>query len=187
MKFKVLDEKTVFDDFIAVKKGTIALKGEKNFTRVRVQRDDASVVLLHNTEAQTVVLVEQFRYAVHQHTPEPVIEIPAGKIDPGESPEDAVVRETLEECGYRIKKANLKNLGTYFVSPGYTSERFVLFFATVKNEDKIESGGGLESENEYINVVELSPAQFYEALENGKICDAKTALAAQLIKNDLLT
>lgn len=58
MKFKVLDEKTVFDDFIAVKKGTIALKGEKNFTRVRVQRDDASVVLLHNTEAQTVVLVE---------------------------------------------------------------------------------------------------------------------------------
>ena len=186
MKFKVIREETVFNDFIAVKKGTIVRGGEEEFTRVRVQRDDASVMLIHNIEANTVVLVEQFRYAVHQHTPEPVLEIAAGKIDPGETPEEAAIRETLEECGYRIKQVNLKKLGTYYVSPGYTSERFVLFFATVKNEDKIEKGGGLKSENEYINVVELSPTQFYEALENGKICDVKTALAAQLVKNELM-
>ncbi len=183
MKYKVLDEETVFEDFIAVKKGNIRGNADEVYSRVRVERDDAAVMFIHNIEKNTIVLVEQFRYAIHRHESKPILEIPAGKVDSGESPEEAAVRETLEECGYQLQKANLTKLGTFFVSPGYTSERFVLFYTEVKNSDKIEAGGGLEIENEFINVVEMSSVAFYEAVSKGEICDTKTALAAQLVKN----
>lgn len=183
MKYEVLGEETVFEEFIAVKKGDIRRGSNEVYSRVRVERDDAAVMFIYNVEKNTIVLVEQFRYAVHKHNSKPILEIPAGKVDAGESPKDAAVRETLEECGYQLHKANLTKLGTFFVSPGYTSERFVLFYTEVKNGDKIEAGGGLKSENEFINVVEMSPEAFYNAISKGEICDAKTALAAQMVKN----
>lgn len=181
MKFTPYKQEVIFTGFIQIQKAEIrSAEGDVSFDRIRVKRDDAAVVLIHNVEEDKVVLVEQFRYAVHEHSTGNLTEVPAGKVDEGETPAQAAVRETMEESGYEISEGRLQNLGTFFVSPGYTSERFVLFYCPVKRSDQKAEGGGLAEENEFIKVVELPVEQFYKQIKSGVICDAKTVLAAEL-------
>ena len=187
MKFAPYNEQVIFDEFIQIRKAEIrSADKELSFERLRVKRDDAAVVLIHNVEKNRVVLVEQFRYAVHEHHADNLTEVPAGKVDDGETPEKAAVRETLEESGYVLSEDRIEKLGTFYVSPGYTSERFVLFYCPVKSEDKKDKGGGLDEENEYIKVVEVDAKTFYERIASGDICDAKTVLAAELSRKHFL-
>jgi len=64
-----------------------------------------------------------------------------------------------------------------FSSPGYSSERFFIYYAEVKDADKVAQGGGLKNEHESIEVVELDIATFKKKLVTGKIRDAKTCIA----------
>lgn len=157
--FSIIREKIVFSSSMVIEEGTIeqSLPGQDNrqFPRLRVNRQDASTIFIHNTERHTVVLVKQFRYAISSKVKAPVLELVAGKVDEGEEPLQAAIREAEEECGYRIRPENIRLTASFFVSPGYTSERFFLYHATVTNADKVSAGGGLEQENEYLEVIEM--------------------------------
>ncbi len=86
-----------------------------------VEHKDAVAVLA--VQEGRVLMVEQYRPAIRRNT----LELPAGLIEPGESPLEAARRELMEEAGY---DAELKELFSFYTSPGFTDERITLFEAT---------------------------------------------------------
>lgn len=116
-----------------------------------------------------VLLIRQYRHAVGAH----LLEIPAGKLDPGETPAACAVRELEEETGYRAGR--VEALGGLWPSPGFTNERIHLFTA----HDLAPTEQRLEADE----LIELEPLPLAEALRrvrSGEISDAKSALALLL-------
>jgi ADP-ribose pyrophosphatase len=102
-------------------------------------------------------------------------------IDAGESPDVALRREVEEETGYRVR--DLRHIGTFYVSPGGTSERIVLYYTPVSNADHDGKGGGVASEGEDIKVVSMTPAEAAAAVTSGQIQDAKTLIGLMWFNN----
>lgn len=182
---KTLKEEVVFKDLLTLEKGLVQGKSGSTFSRVRVKRQDASCVLVLNTDSGKIILTRQFRFGASPKTNENLLEVVAGKVDEGEEPLETAIRETEEEIGYRVKRENMKFLVTCFSSPAYTSERYHIYFATVTDADKKSAGGGLAAENESIELVEMTVSVFKEAILAGNFFDAKTYVAAQqaMLKN----
>jgi ADP-ribose pyrophosphatase len=111
-----------------------------------------------------------------------IVEAVAGMVDEGETAEQAVIREALEETGYRI--AAPRPIGTFFSSPGGTSERIFLYFAEVVPADQIGEGGGIAGEED-IALVRLSVDELFRRLQTNHIDDAKLAIAAYWLKDHL--
>lgn len=122
-----------------------------------------------NSSDPMVLLIRQYRYAADGY----MYEVPAGRLDAGESPAECAHRELAEETGYRAVGMDL--LLTMYTTPGFTDEKIHLFVA---------SGLTLgESARESDEFLELKPTRMSEALrmiERGDIQDAKTALALML-------
>ncbi|MDF2455056.1 MAG: hydrolase [Cytophagaceae bacterium] len=173
----VLNEEIVFNNKLVVEKATIQEDENTSYTRLRIKRQDASAVLLFNTFTNKIILTRQFRYPVADQTNEYLLELLAGKIDEGEEPLEAAIREAEEETGYTIKKENIRFLLSCFASPGYSSERFHIYYATVTPADQQSKGGGLASENERIELAEFDLNEFKLMVKDGRIQDAKTILA----------
>ena len=113
-----------------------------------------------------VLLIRQFRYAAGGE----IYEVPAGKLDPGESPLACAVRELEEETGYRA--ARMDHLGEILTTPGFTDERIHLFSA-----HGLSPGTQKLGDDELIELVPLPLAQALEMLWDGGIPDAKSGLA----------
>ncbi|MFN3364115.1 MAG: NUDIX domain-containing protein, partial [Allorhizobium sp.] len=137
------------------------------------ERRNASAILLHNVERDTVTLVRQLRIAAHLSGEYPyLLEVPAGFIDDGETAMQAALREALEETGYEIAKATPAFAA--FMSPGSVTEKLHGFYSPVTDADRIATGGGLEDEQEDLEVIELPFAEALDMVEAGEIIDAKT-------------
>ncbi|MGA7713607.1 MAG: NUDIX hydrolase [Rhizomicrobium sp.] len=146
--------------------------------RLNLDRGDAVAAVLFNTKRQRVILVKQFRYATLAKGTGWMTEIVAGLPDAGEEPETTVRREILEETGYKAEK--LERIFTFYVSPGITSERIHLFYA--ETGDAAAKGGGLEEENEDIQVLELPLDEAIRQVESGEIADGKTIIGLLWLK-----
>jgi len=183
--FKIVKEKTVFDNHLIIEKGKITYK-KKKFSRLRVKREDAVAVLIFNTDSKKIILTKQFRYAIASKSKQQILEIVAGKIDKGEKPLKTAIREVQEETGYKVNANNIKFLLSCFSSPGYTSEQFYVYYATVTNANKVSNTHGLESENEYIQLVEMTVTEFAKQIKTGEIKDAKTYIAGLYLYADII-
>ncbi len=153
------------------------------YDRCKLTRPDAVTILVFNEDTKKVILVKQFRYPIIHHTSDNILEAVAGKIDAGETPKQAAVRELLEEVGYRITEDRLTTPIEIFTSPGYSTEKIYIFLAVVKNIDKdANHGGGLEIEHEDIEIVEMDLNEFLIKIYSNEIKDSKTIISANLIK-----
>ena len=121
---------------------------------------------------EDVVLVRQYRVALDR----PILEIPAGRLEPGEAPETAGQRELVEEMGMR---GRLVSLGALHVSPGYTDEIIHLFAAVDIVESDREPHGAEELE---ADVLRLPFLEALEMAEDGRITDAKTQIALMRVE-----
>jgi ADP-ribose pyrophosphatase len=124
---------------------------------------NGAVVILPWMDAQTIVLIKNFRYAVGG----PLVELPAGTLEKGEDPMNCAGRELLEETGFLAGR--LTRLATFFTSPGVLSERMYAFAAF----DLQRSVTALELGEQ----IEPLPTNFDEAVRmcgDGRIADAKT-------------
>ncbi|WP_036181771.1 NUDIX domain-containing protein [Marinomonas sp. MED121] len=146
-----------------------------------LNKGDGAAVLLFNYSRKTVVLVKQFRLPTYLNANSSglMIEVCAGVLD-GMSPEECIKKETLEETGFRIE--NPEPVMTVYMSPGAVTEKNHLFVADYSSVGRPSLGGGLASENEYIEVLELSFEQAYSMLESGEIIDGKTIMLLQYAK-----
>lgn len=116
-----------------------------------------------------VVLLRQFRPAAAGV----IWEIPAGRLEPGESPADCVARELMEEAGYRAGR--LERLGELLPAVGFCTERIHLFLAF-----ELVPVPQAPEPDEYLEVVPLPAAEALMLIDRGEIPDAKTQLALLL-------
>ncbi len=141
-------------------------------------RRHAAAILLHNIERDTVTLVRQLRIAAHLSGEYPyLLEAPAGFIDDGETALQAALREAEEETGYEITQATPAFAA--FMSPGSVTEKLHGFYAAVTDAERITAGGGLDDEQEDLEVVELAFAEAMAMVDAGEIIDAKTIMLLQ--------
>lgn len=114
----------------------------------------------------TVLLIRQYRYA----TGGAVLEIPAGRLAPGEEPSACARRELLEEVG--VTAGRIEHLTTIWTTPGFTDERIHLFWAA-----ELEAGAHAREADEFIEVVPTPLSQTLALVRSGGICDGKTVAA----------
>jgi len=151
----------------------------KRLSRETYNRGNGTAILLYNREKGTVILTKQFRMPAYENDKSEgmSIEACAGAIDNNDSALETIIRETEEEVGYRIEHA--EQVLTAYTSPGALTEKMFLFVAEYNDAMKIGEGGGLESEDEEIDVLELMFKDALEMIKNEEIVDAKTIMLLQ--------
>jgi len=149
-------------------------------TRLSVERGDAIGVLVFNRDSEQFLLVRQLRVPLIRHDEPWIIEIAAGGIEKNESPIDAAIREVEEEIGFRV--AEVENLGEMYGSPGGLSEKLTLFYAEVGDADQTGEGGGVD-DHEDVEIIRMTVAEAYEALDRGKLKDAKTQITLLKVRS----
>ena len=147
-------------------------------------RGNGAAILLYNSKNKNVILTRQFRLPTYLNGNRSgmMIEACAGLLDLDE-PEQCIIRETEEETGYRI--TNVKKVMETYMSPGVLTEILYLFVGEYNESMKVNEGGGLEEEQENIEVLEMKFDTAYSMIANGEIKDAKTMLLLQYAKINL--
>lgn len=179
MKYNINNEKTVFHDHYKIIEAEVTydtFEGNSiNTRRLAFERGDSAAILLLEKDSDSILLTNQFRYPTCKHEDGWLLEIPAGSLEKNEKPEDCIKREVMEELGYKIKTPKL--IYTFYTSPGASTERIFLFYSEVSQKDKIEKGGGMQDENEDIQLIKIPIGKI--ASEISELKDAKTILALQ--------
>ncbi len=166
---KCLETKTVYDGrLLKVRADRVQLPGGSESTREVVTHPGA-VAMVPVTADDQVVLVQQWRYAAGG----PLLEIPAGTLEPGEEPVTCAARELAEEIGCRAGR--LEPLGSFFVAPGYSSERIHLYLAT-----ELQPAEGEPDADEAIEMLLVPLAQAVAMARDGRIEDAKSIIGLLL-------
>jgi len=174
------------DDYNTLKKITLEyqkVNGDKE-TQVRevYDKDSGAAVLLYNQEQNTVVLTKQFRIPIYINEGNKggmAIEVCAGLLE-GMLPIECAKKEALEETGYKIDE--IEPVFDAYMVPGTVTERVYMFIAKYDASLKIAQGGGLEGEQEEIEILEFDFRQAYQMIFSGEITDAKTIMLLQYIK-----
>lgn len=141
-------------------------------------RGDGAGILLYNRVKQTVILTKQFRMPTYMNDNKEgmLVEICAGMLDK-DNPEACIIRETEEEVGYRLPK--VKKVFEAYSSPGVMTEKMHFFIGEYTDGMKVGSGGGVDSEHEDIEVLEIPFTNALEMLNKGEIIDTRTIVLLQ--------
>jgi ADP-ribose pyrophosphatase len=160
-----VNSKTVYSGkLVDVRKDTVRLANGKTTEREIVVHSEVIAVIPVLDDGR-LVLVRQFRKPAERT----LLEVPAGGIDQGETAEDAVRREMVEETGYRV--GSTTRLVSFYTSPGYTTELMHLFEAR-----ELQPGEPTE-QTDQIEVVAVSLEEALQEIETGEMADAKSILA----------
>ena len=158
-----LASKLVYDGkLLKVRSDTVRLPNGGTAEREFIDHPGA-VAVIALTDAGELVMERQYRYPLGRD----MIEIPAGKIDPGEDPLATAQRELKEETGYTA--AHWRHVATIHIAIAYSNERIEIYLA----KDLRHEGAKLDDE-EFLEVFTLSPAAALAWVREGKITDSKT-------------
>ena len=145
--------------------------------RETYDRGNGAVLLPYNLAQRSVVLVKQFRYPAYVNGYDGLmIEAAAGLLD-NASPEARIRAEAEEETGYRL--GEITKVFEAFMSPGSVTEKLHFFVAEYEAKMRVGAGGGIESEGEEIEVLELAIDAALAMIADGRIVDAKTIMLLQ--------
>ena len=138
---------------------------------------DGAAVLPFDRKTGTVLLIRQFRWPVFETGyRQLLIETIAGKLD-GDTPQDCVVHEAMEEAGVTIRDPRL--IFHTFMSPGAMKERIFMFIADYDAAVPRHESGGVRAEGEDIETLEIPLDQAIGMIASGEIADAKTVMLLQ--------
>lgn len=162
----------VYDgNLLKVHRDEVLLPGGKEASREWIDHPGAAAVI-PVLPGNRVVLVRQFRYPVGRE----MLEIPAGKLDPGESPEECAKRETAEETGFYLN--SLQKIGAFFTTVGFTNEIIHLFYSNdLQSYRPAREGPANADEDENLSVIIYPVAEVFRMIDEGLIMDAKTIIA----------
>jgi ADP-ribose pyrophosphatase len=160
---ETLSSRKVFEGrAVKLRIDTVKLPSGRETTREIVEHEDC-VAIVALDAADNILLVKQFRKPVEKE----LLEIPAGGIDPGESPEDAVRREMREETGFLPRK--VEKLGGFYSTPGFCTEYLYLYLASDLELKPLQA-----EDSESISLVRVPLAEIPGLISSGTICDAKS-------------
>ncbi len=170
---KTIRSKEIYNGkIISLKVDDVTLPNGEEGKREIVNHPGAVAVIAITDEGKLVV-VEQYRKALERS----IIEIPAGKLEPGEEPATTAVRELEEETGYGCRE--LTYLQSFATSPGFADEIIHLFVARGLYE--IENRAAMD-EDEFVELMEITVEEGEQMVTEQRIFDAKTAFAILWLK-----
>ena len=182
---KNLSTEILSNNWYTLKKVTYDyLKSSGNWqiqTREAYDRGNGAGILLYNKKKQTVILTKQFRLPTYINGNDSgmLIEVSAGLLNK-DNPEECARREAEEETGYKV--SSVRKVMEAYMSPGSVTEVLYLFIAEYDSSMKINEGGGIEHEQEDIEVMELAATKAIAMMESGEIKDAKTIMLLQYMQ-----
>lgn len=179
---KILKTEILSDNWYTLRKITFEYLKKDGTTetqsREAYDRGNGATILLYNKKQGTVILTRQFRMPTFLNGNESgmLIESCAGLLDK-DNAEDCIRRETEEETGYQI--THVQKVFEVYMSPGSVTEILYFFVAEYAKEMKISEGGGLEHDQENIEVLELPFETALQMITTGEIKDGKTIMLLQ--------
>jgi GDP-mannose pyrophosphatase NudK len=189
-RIKITKNEVLSDNWYVLRKITYEYQEEnqpiETHIRETYDRGNGAAILLYNKTNQTVILTRQFRLPTYLNENQTgmMIEACAGMLD-ADNPEDCILRETEEETGYKIKEVH--KIFEAYMSPGAVTEILHFFVGEYTKEMKITEGGGLDHEQENIEVLEIPFEKALQMIPSGEIKDAKTIMLLQYAKiNNLM-
>ena len=166
LREQMVSSQTVFEGKIITVKLDKALLPNGAQASREVVEHPGGVCILALQEDGTVPLVRQFRYPLG----DVMLELPAGKLEYGEQPRPAAIRELGEEVG--LEPGRLTNLGFLYVSPGFCTERLYLYLAQDVKQVPVHP-----DEDEFLDIVHLPFGELVDMVMSGQITDGKTVAA----------
>ncbi len=167
---KTLESKTLYKGrIINLRLDSVVLENGNTALREVVEHPGA-VGIVALKENGDIVMVKQYRKAADQV----LLELPAGKLEPGEDPADCAARELTEETGYIA--GDLRYLVSFYTSPGFSNEVMHMFLATGLRE-----GENDPDDDEMVETVEISPDRAMDMILEGEIKDGKTIAGILLL------
>jgi ADP-ribose pyrophosphatase len=165
---KTIKTEKIFDGkVVKLQVDEVLLPNGKKSKRELIKHPGA-VAVVAITDENKIIFVEQFRKPLEKS----IIEIPAGKLEPGEIPEKTAKRELEEETGYT--STSLTKIASFYTSPGFADEQMHIYLA--KDLKKLENPPALD-EDEFIEILELTLDEAKRYVKNERIQDAKTNYA----------
>jgi ADP-ribose pyrophosphatase len=165
-RVRVLERRRVYSGkLLEVDRERVALPGGREADLETIRHPGAAAAIPFFDDG-SVLLIRQYRHAAGGD----ILEVPAGKLDPGESPADCVRREVEEEVGWHAGR--LEPLGSILTTPGFTDEVIWLFEA-----HELERGQLDRDDDELIEPVRWPFEQAVQAVTDGRIRDAKSVAA----------
>ncbi len=143
-----------------------------------VAKHPGGAVIVPVLENGEVLMIRQFRYPIQKT----ICELPAGKLNPGEDPENCARRELEEETGYKAN--HFEKLTAFYTTPGFCTEQLHIYMAT----DLIEltAGQKLEEGEESISLQRVPFRQAMDMIREGEIVDGKTIVGLFLAQRDIM-
>ena len=184
-KIKITKSELLSHNRFLLKKITYEYQNQKNEIQTQSReiydRGNGATILLYNKANKSVILTRQLRIPTYFNGNQSgmMIETCAGMLDE-DHPEECIRREVTEETGYEIE--NVKKIFEAYPSPGAVTEILHFFIGKYSPEMKVHEGGGLESEQENIEVLEYPFEDAYNMIATGEIKDAKTIMLLQYAK-----
>jgi GDP-mannose pyrophosphatase NudK len=184
-KIKILKTEVLSDNWYVLRKITyeyLKKDGTKQTqSREAYDRGNGATILLYNKLQKTVILTRQFRLPTYVNGNENgmLIEACAGLLDK-DNAEDCIKRETEEETGYKV--TDVRKIFEAYMSPGSVTEIVHFFVAEYSKSMKVTEGGGVEHEEENIEVLEMDIEKTMKMIETGEIKDGKTIMLLQYVK-----
>ena len=184
-RVKILNTEILSDNWYTLRKITYEyLKKDGTMqtqSREAYDRGNGATILLYNKELKTVILTRQFRLPtfINGNDAGMLIEACAGLLDK-DNPEDCIRRETEEETGYKV--THVQKIFEAYMSPGSVTEILYFFIAEYSKEMKVAEGGGVDHEEENIEVLEITIDDAMSMIKTGDIKDGKTIMLLQYIK-----
>jgi len=182
---KIVEKKLLSDNWYKLYKYTFEFTDQNGKVRQQVReaydRGNGAVILLYNRASRSIILTRQFRLPtfVNGNPDGMMIEACAGLLDE-DNPEDCIRRETEEETGYRIE--HVEKIYEAYMSPGSVTEILHFFVGEYSKDQKVNEGGGVDHEQENIEVLELAFSKADSMIATGEIKDAKTIMLLQYAK-----
>ena len=170
---RIVESRLAYDGYAKVTLLTLADETGETHNREVVSFGLSACVLPYDPDRRVALVVRLPRAPLLLHgVAANLIEAPAGMIAAGESAEETVRREAMEEAGVRL--GELEPVAACWPSPGVLAEQTHLFLAPYRSADRIGPGGGLAEEHEAIIVEEVPLARLWRAAQAGELHDLKT-------------
>lgn len=159
---KTVDSKSIFEGNILKLRVDKVLLPDGNMSTREIVTHNGGVGIVAVMDKK-IILVRQFRKPIE----ESILEIPAGKLEPGEDPAHCAIREMEEETG--LIPRDLSHLITIYPSPGFSSERLYIYTANSLTSGKIS-----RDKDEFMDIIYVDIDEALSMIKNGRIKDAKT-------------
>ena len=175
MEFKeeMVSQETVYEGVIVNVRRDKARLMDGRITNREVVEHPGGVAVFAMDDQGRVALVRQYRYPMGEET----LELPAGKLEPGEDPRDSGLRELAEETG--LVPGTFEDMGCLYSSPGILAERIYLYFAK-----DLTQGPTHPDDGEFVETVWLPYQDLVDKARRGEIKDGKTLVG--ILKDSFL-